>query len=94
MVDIVQVGNVRANAAKQSREGFGGGAVVDHSSEGARDAERIRQLLQLGGSGKVGFIRRGEILRMTAGEMDYIVAIGFEQVGYPKEGTLGSAAKI
>ncbi len=56
MVDIVQVGDVGANAAKQSREGLGGGAVVDHLSEGGRGGERIRQLVRLAGSGKVRFI--------------------------------------
>ena len=94
MVDIVQVGEVGAKAAKQSREGLGGGAVVDHLSQGGRGGERIRQLVQLAGSGKEGFVWRGEILRMTAGEMDDLVAVVFEQVGYGKEGTLGPAAKV
>ncbi len=94
MVDIVQVGDVRANAAKQSREGLGSGAVVDHLSQGGRGGEKIRQLVQLAGSGKEGFIWRGDVLGMSAGEMDDLVVVGFEQLGYGKEGTLGPAAKV
>ena len=41
MVDVVQVGDVRADTAKQAREGLGGGAVIDHLSKGAGGAERI-----------------------------------------------------
>ena len=94
MVDIVQVGDVGAKAAKQVREGFGGGAVVDHLSQGGRGGERIRQLVQLAGSGKEGFIWRGDVLGISAGEMDDLVAVVFEQVGYGKEGSLGPAAKV
>ena len=45
-------------------------------------------------SGEERFIGRGDVLGMAAGEMDDLVAVSFEQVGYGKEGALGAAAKI